>query len=100
MVMKLTPPMPLIQGSTEPIARPVATAASMALPPLRRISAPTAAALQFWATTTPLPRTACLVIFICRVSDSLINTPNLRIGVTVAGPDLATNPVKLQGGQG
>ena len=73
MVMKPTPPMPLIHGSSAPIAMPVATAASMALPPLRRISAPTSAARQFCATTTPLPRTACLVIFHCRVSDSLIN---------------------------
>ncbi len=45
------------------MAMPVATAASMALPPLRRISAPASAARPFWATTTPLPRTARFVTF-------------------------------------
>src|SRR6476659_3541620 len=94
MVMKPTPPMPLIQGSSAPIAMPVATAASIALPPLRRISAPTSAARLFWATTTPLPRTACLVIFNCRVSDSLINA-SCDFAPTVAGRHLATNPDRL-----
>src|SRR5215510_12457098 len=79
MVMKPMPPMPLIHGSSAPIAMPVATAASIALPPLRRISAPTSAALQFCATTTPLPRTACLVTFHCLVSDSLIDNPHKLI---------------------
>ena len=63
------------------MAMPVATAASMALPPLRRIEAPTSAALAFWATTTPLPRTACFVNFSCRVSDSLINAPQMKEGL-------------------
>ncbi len=93
-VMKPTPPMPLIHGSSAPIAMPVATAASIALPPLRKISAPTSAARLFWATTTPLPRTACLLIFNCRVSDSLIHL-SFDFARTVAGPQLATNPVRL-----
>src|SRR5260370_41973280 len=93
--MKPTPPMPLIHGSTAPIAMPVATAASMALPPLRNIPAPTSAALQFWATTTPLPCTAGLLIFCCPVSDSLINASLCDCELTVAGPDFATNPDKL-----
>src|SRR3954469_15244615 len=92
--MNPTPPMPLIHGSRAPIAMPVATAASIALPPLRRISAPTSAARLFWATTTPLPRTACLVIFTCRVSDLLIDRP-FDFAPTVAGPHLATNPDRL-----
>src|SRR5690242_15035054 len=38
--MKPQPPMPLIQGSTAPSAKPVAMAASTALPPAARIAAP------------------------------------------------------------
>jgi len=49
-----TPPAPLIHGSITPIANPVATAASAALPPALRISAPTVAATRFCETTMPL----------------------------------------------
>src|SRR4051794_4136877 len=89
--MKPTPPMPLIHGSSAPIAMPVATAASIALPPLRRISAPTAAARLFWATTTPLPRTGCFVIFNCRVSDSLIHRV-LRFRAHCSGASYSHKP--------
>ena len=45
--LKPPPPSPLIHGSTEPSARPAATAASTALPPASSIRAPTAdAALE------------------------------------------------------
>jgi hypothetical protein len=77
-VMKPTPPMPLIHGSSAPIAMPVATACSRSrCRPCAGFPRRLQAAGQFWATTTPLPRTACLVILTCRVSDSLILRPCL-----------------------
>ena len=59
--MKPQPPSPLIQGSTAPTAKPVAMAASTALPPAARIAAPAAAARRLWlATIPPEPVTAGL----------------------------------------
>src|SRR5258708_11839796 len=52
------PPTPLIAGSTTPIAKAVATAASTALPPARSISSPAAAASGCMAVTMPCSATA------------------------------------------
>src|SRR5262249_22789764 len=52
------PPRPLFHGSTAASAKPVATAASTALPPLRSTSAPTSAAERYCATTMPRSETA------------------------------------------
>src|SRR5215470_18016620 len=51
--MNPPPPIPFIHGSTTPVAEPLATAASTALPPDARMPAPTAAASRLWAATTP-----------------------------------------------
>ena len=48
-----TPPMPLIQGSTTPIANAAATAASTACPPASSTRAPISDAARFCVTTMP-----------------------------------------------
>ena len=53
MIITPPPPRPLIQGSSTPSASEVASAASMALPPAARTSAPTSAAPTCWAATSP-----------------------------------------------
>ena len=52
MSMKPPPPMLPASGSTTAIANPVATAASTALPPCRRMSRPTSLAIELPAATT------------------------------------------------
>src|SRR6185312_4374497 len=47
------PPMPFIQGSTTPSAKPVATTASMQSPPAASTSAPISAARRDCAATMP-----------------------------------------------
>lgn len=52
-IMKPSPPMLPARGRVTASAKPTATAASTALPPLRRMSAPTWLAISFWLTTMP-----------------------------------------------
>ena len=54
--MKPTPPKPLFHGSTAASAKPVATAASTALPPAARIFAPASPAMRFCVATMPAAR--------------------------------------------
>src|ERR1700761_2635521 len=61
------PPMPLIQGSTTPKAKAVATAASTALPPASRIAAPAFEASTCCETTMP-PRPVRAGLLSCQVS--------------------------------
>ena len=51
--MKPTPPSPLFHGSTAASAKPVATAASTALPPAASTRAPASPATRFWVATMP-----------------------------------------------
>src|SRR5579875_3240363 len=62
--MKAMPPTPLMNGSTTPMAKAVATAASMALPPRRSISAPASAASGCIAATIPPLDTASVLSII------------------------------------
>src|SRR5215831_2200017 len=55
------PPTPLMKGSTTPMANAVAIAASMALPPRARMSAPTCAASGCMEVTMPARLTASLL---------------------------------------
>ncbi len=54
-IMKAPPPTPELCGSTRPSIACTATAASMALPPLRRISRRASTAIGFAATMTDCP---------------------------------------------
>jgi len=58
MIIKPPPPMPLAFASSTPSAKPVAIAASTALPPFLRISIPTWDASGLAAATTPFSPTA------------------------------------------
>src|SRR4051794_2308705 len=58
MTMLPPPPIPVMAGLTTASANPVATAASIALPPARRISAPTSAESGCLAETIPVSPTA------------------------------------------
>src|SRR5947209_4382434 len=80
--MTIAPPaaMPLIHGSTTPSAKEVATAASIASPPVARISAPTCAARLCCAATTP-PRVATTRLRTTCVSEKLSFNSGVRLGV-------------------
>src|SRR2546430_1748614 len=91
-----TPPSPLVVGSTTPIANAAATAASTALPPSRRMRAPTSAASGcsaviiapddaaslFW--TSHSLRVAIAVIFDLAVGDPSAR-PNADSGYAACG---------------
>ena len=57
------PPMPLVSGSTTPIAMPAATAASTAFPPSWRISRPASAPRWCSAVTMPLRATGSVLLW-------------------------------------
>ena len=85
--MNPTPAMLVLFGSTTEMAKPVATAASTAFPPLRSISRPASAARGCMAVTTPFAATTS--------SLSGRQTPRKLIGVPpVDAPVLSQ--VKLQ----
>src|SRR5687768_671598 len=63
--MKPTPPSPLFHGSTAASEKPVATAASTALPPAARIFAPTSPATRFCVATMP-PRLCATGLRTCQ----------------------------------
>src|SRR5678815_3873072 len=75
----MTPPAarPLIHGSTTPMAKEIATAASTASPPASSTAAPTSAARRCWAATTP-PRVATTVL---RMTCEFEKLSCIRLGV-------------------
>src|SRR4051812_42628778 len=86
--MKLPPPMPELCGSTTLSASIVAIAASVALPPLRRISTPAAAARGSAALTTPCASAAE------GSNRARSNTTSFFIGAAVAGFGVAAKPLR------
>src|SRR5512140_503597 len=75
MTMQHTPPTPLMKGSTTPVAKPAATAASTALPPAFKISTPAAVASGCMAATMPRSPTASRLLTNQAVSCTTIPAP-------------------------
>jgi hypothetical protein len=78
--MAPTPPMPFIHGSTTPIAKAAAMAASTACPPAFRTRAPTSDAARFCVTTIP-PRERAEGLRTRRRCDRLGETTETVLGM-------------------